>query len=141
MPERLDRVAILLSGGPVVISWDDREELLLRMESDVEVGRRLHSQFTAVGATREVAPDLDEKQYLRHLLGGPQPPASTCFATRSTTTCTTPTTGEPASSRAERIAKREHLKSRATGVPSMHEAIPLALLLGVANRSPVGIHC
>jgi hypothetical protein len=34
----------------------------------------------------------------------------------------------------------EHLKSLARGVPSMCEAIPLALLLAVANRPPVGTH-
>ena len=37
-------------------------------------GERLYAQFTAVGATREVMPDIEEKRYLRWLLGGPQPP-------------------------------------------------------------------
>jgi hypothetical protein len=46
----------------------------MRMDNDHEVGQRLYSQFMAVSATREVTPDLDERLYLRWLLGGPQPP-------------------------------------------------------------------
>ena len=80
MPERLDRVTILLNDGPVVISWDDRLELLMRMDGEHNAGARLQMQFLgvgavgAVGATRNVTPDLEEKRYLRGLLGGPQPP-------------------------------------------------------------------
>jgi hypothetical protein len=73
-PERLDCVTIELSSGPIVISWDDRIELLMRMDPGDETAGRLHEHFMAVGATSAVTPDDEEKEYLRSILGGPNPP-------------------------------------------------------------------
>lgn len=75
MPERFDRVTILLNDGPVVTSWDERIELLQRIDTTQDAGQYLHVRFLGVGATREVTPNLDEKRCLRGALGGPQPAA------------------------------------------------------------------
>src|SRR5262245_22505222 len=68
MPERLDRVTILLTGGPVVISWDERTALLTRMNMHEPAGRTIKTKFSAVGATRPVELTTDEKTWLLNLI-------------------------------------------------------------------------
>jgi hypothetical protein len=64
MPERLDRVTILLKDGPVVISWDERTALLSRMGIHDPAGEGTKRKFSTVGATRPVELTSDEKVWL-----------------------------------------------------------------------------
>jgi hypothetical protein len=56
---RLERVAIATAFGPVVVSWDERDQLLERLRRDRGHASSTVAAFEAVGASRPVA--LDSK--------------------------------------------------------------------------------
>ena len=62
VPERLDRVTILLSSGSVVFGWDERTELLRR--TSLSGGWSIRQEFETVGASRPVALTSESNNYL-----------------------------------------------------------------------------
>jgi hypothetical protein len=67
MPERLEHVRILLSRGPVTLTWDSRAELLDQM-NHLESCRPIRDAFEAVGSSRPVELTRDEKVSLFELI-------------------------------------------------------------------------
>ena len=53
MPERLDCIIVALNSGPVTLTWDARQALMLRLQR-VRENFRLRASFDAVGASRPV---------------------------------------------------------------------------------------
>ena len=72
MPERLDKVVIALEGGPITITWADRqaviEELTTqhrdRPNSHPHVRQAICQAFEDVGATRAVTLTFEQKAHL-----------------------------------------------------------------------------
>jgi hypothetical protein len=53
VPERLDRIDIVLTGGNVTISWDSRQALMRRLQH-VRSTTKIRGSFDGVGASRPV---------------------------------------------------------------------------------------
>jgi hypothetical protein len=72
MPERLHSVTIQLETALITIPWATREALLNQLGAhglgETEMAGAINKAFDAVGATRPVTLDLEEKTYLLQLL-------------------------------------------------------------------------
>jgi hypothetical protein len=64
MPDRLDRVQVAVAGEIVEISWKDRNTLLDKLRT-VASRDTIVKQFEAVGASRPVELDDDQRSRLR----------------------------------------------------------------------------
>jgi hypothetical protein len=67
MPERLDRVHVDVAGEIVMITWDERDVLLEELAWAAET-KSIRVKFEAVGASRPVELDAEERTRLRTAL-------------------------------------------------------------------------
>jgi hypothetical protein len=68
MPERLDHVTVTVPDGDVTVSWSTRQVLMDRLAQD-ENTAGLRARFEAVGASRHVDLNREERVALRDLIG------------------------------------------------------------------------
>jgi hypothetical protein len=67
MPERLDRVHVDLAGEIVMLTWDERDTLLEEL-AFAEGTKAIRERFEAVGASRPVELDAEQRERLRTAL-------------------------------------------------------------------------